>query len=140
MLFWVLLVITLVCIAIVIIMISKGFDFDYHFGVGAVTFTIIISLVIMVLVMAGVIIHRNVTEDSYAAEMMQRHEILTYQLENDMYDNDNEYGKKALYDQIQAWNEDLASSKIMQDNFWVGIFYYHVYDRFDFIEFPGSRR
>lgn len=136
MLFWVLLAITLVCIAIVIIMISKGFDFEYHCGVGIVTTIIIITLVITVLVMAGSIIYTNVMEDSYAEAMVQRHEILTYQLENNMYDNDNEYGKKDLYDQIQAWNEDLARDKIMQDDFWIGIFYYHVYEQFDFIELP----
>lgn len=136
MLFWVLLAITLACIVIVIIMISKGFDFDDHFGIEVGASIIIIPLLITVLTMAGNIIYTNVMEDSYTAEMEQRYKILTYQLENDMYDNNNEYGKKALYDQVQAWNEDLARGKILQDNFWIGIFYYHVYEQFDFIELP----
>lgn len=30
----------------------------------------------------------------------------------------------------------VAIGRIMQDNFWIGVFYYHVYDQFDFIQLP----
>lgn len=136
MLFWVILLITILAITAVIVMKVKGFDFDYHFGIGCTAAIVIGALVIMVLIMAGIIGHCNNSADAYSATMKQRYESLTYQIENNMYDNDNEYGKKVLYDQVQEWNEDLAAGRIMQDNFWIGVFYYHVYDQFDFIQLP----
>lgn len=68
------------------------------------------------------------------AENQRRYESLTYQYENNMYDNDNEIGKKELMNQIQKWNEDLAWYKANQKDFWIGIFIPNVYDRFEFIE------
>ena len=136
MLIWVFVAITLVCIATVIVMDLKGFDFDYHVDTGVIATIIIGVLIVAVIIMTGIACVTNITADSYAAEMEQRYKSLTYQLENDMYDNENEYGKKALYDQVQDWNEKIAVGKINQENFWVGIFYPHVYDQFEFIELP----
>lgn len=62
-----------------------------------------------------------------------RYESLVYQLENNLYDNDNDIGKKQLYDEIREWNEDLAYGKSMQHDVWFGIFYSNIYDNFDFI-------
>ena len=67
-------------------------------------------------------------------QFSQRYESLTYQLKNNLYDNDNEVGKKQLYDEIRQWNEDVAYGKKMQDNIWVGVFYPHIYDEFELIE------
>lgn len=68
------------------------------------------------------------------AKNQQRYNSLVYQLENNLYDNDNDLGKKELYDQIQDWNEDLAEGKALQRDIWVGAFYPNIYDEFDFIE------
>lgn len=87
-------------------------------------------------IMLIVIIGNAVSVKGYVAACEQRYEILTYQLENDLYDNDNDLGKKELYNEIQAWNEDLAKGKALQHDFWIGIFYPNVYDQFDFIELP----
>ena len=66
----------------------------------------------------------------------KRYESLTYQLENNLYDNDNDIGKKELMNEIRKWNEDLAYHKEIQRNFWVGIYYPNVYDNFEFIPLP----
>lgn len=68
------------------------------------------------------IITEHVGVDGYIASMHARREILTYQLENDVYDNDNVLGKRDLYEQIRDWNEDLAYRQRVQKDFWVGIF------------------
>lgn len=60
-----------------------------------------------------------------------RYEILTYQIQNNFYDNDNDIGKKELVNQIQDWNEDLAFGKEMQHNFWIGIFIPDIFDQFE---------
>ena len=53
---------------------------------------------------------------------------LVYQLENNLYDNDNDFGKKELMSEIQSFNESLVFHKKMQRDFWVGIYYANIYD------------
>ena len=72
--------------------------------------------------------------DGYVRSNEMRYESLVYQYENGLYDKDNDFGKKELMSEIQKWNEDLASNKVMQDNLWFGIFIPNVYDQFEFIK------
>lgn len=74
--------------------------------------------------------------DASVAKWETQYESLTYQLENNLYDNDNDIGKKELMDEIREWNEDLAYCKEIQRNFWVGIYYPNVYDNLEFIPLP----
>lgn len=95
------------------------------FGVsGAIISTIMITVAIL----------SNIGIQGQIAKNEQRYESLIYQLENNLYDNDNDIGKKELYNQIQAWNEDLANGKALQHDIWVGVFYPNIYDHFEFIE------
>lgn len=97
-------------------------------------FAIGVASVITAIVMLVIIIIKNVNVDAYIAENQMRYDMLVYQYENNIYDNDNDLGKRDLMEDIQSWNEDLAHHRKAQDNFWVGIFYPNVYDQFEFIE------
>ena len=103
---------------------------DYSFLPGVIGFlSLIVSIVMLV-----IIIVNNSNVDAYIAENQMRYDMLVYQYENDIYDNDNDLGKRDLMEDIQDWNEDLAYYREAQDDFWVGIFHPNVYDQFEFIE------
>lgn len=107
-------------------------DASFVYSVFATIFGIIL------LVMSIIIVCSNVGVDAQIAEYHTRYEMLTYQYENDIYDNDNDLGKRELISDIQNWNEDLAYRKEIQDDFWVGIFYPNIYDQFKPIDLGST--
>ena len=86
-------------------------------------------------VLGAIAISASVGSESYLASMQEKRNTLVYQLENDLYDNDNDLGKKELYSEIAEYNCDVAKGKIMQDNIWVYNLYSDVYDDLELIEF-----
>ena len=94
---------------------------------------------IAIAIMLIIICINNTGLDGDIARCNTRYDMLVYQLENDIYDNDNDLGKRELIKDIQDWNEDLASYKENQDDFWIGIFIPNIYDQFEFIELDGVR-
>lgn len=116
----------------IVLVAHDKFDNTWTWFIG--TMTIIIATIFILI--SGVIIVDNYGNiKGKIASNNQRHESLTYQLENDLYDNDNDLGKKELYNQIMEWNEDVVYYQNVQDNFWFGIYYPNVFDQFELIEY-----
>ena len=128
MLFWLVVLSIVVFLGLAVYMEKRFGDYSGPFLVIA-----IIGFIVAI-IMLIVIIVENTNVDAYVAENQMRYEMLVYQYENDIYDNDNDLGKRDLMEDIQEWNEDLAYYRKAQDDFWVGIFHPNVYDQFEFIE------
>ena len=128
MIFWLVLLSIVVCLGLGVYVEKRFGDYSWMFLVIAFL-TFLVAIVMLV-----VIVVKNTNVDAYVAENQMRYEMLVYQYENDIYDNDNDLGKRDLMEDIQEWNEDLAYYREAQDDFWVGIFHPNVYDQFEFIE------
>lgn len=129
MIFWITLIATVV-FTVLAIAFFDSWDFEWVSMLSAIISVIAgIAFVVMLIV----VIVSNVDVEASIEANKQRYESLVYQAENNLYENDNDLGKKELVNQIQKWNEDLARGKALQDDFWVGIFYADIYDEFDFI-------
>ena len=128
MLFWLVVVSIVVFLGLAVYMEKRFCDYSGPFLVIA-----IIGFIVAI-IMLIVIIVENTNVDAYVAENQMRYEMLVYQYEKNIYDNDNDLGKRDLMEDIQEWNEDLAYYRKAQDDFWVGIFHPNVYDQFEFIE------
>lgn len=92
-------------------------------------------LVVGAIGMGIVILVKNSGTDAEMEDLRQRGEILEYQLENDLYDNDNDLGKKELYSEIEDYNSTIIKGKRMQRDFWYGIFYPDIYDCLEPIDY-----
>lgn len=122
-------------IAVISLIVCVTIDNNYGPNWLAMAFAWVLVACVMALLIMGIILgvnHFGVDGDIDSCNV--RHDMLVYQLENDIYDNDNDLGKRELMVDIQAWNEDLARYKANQDNFWIGVFIPNIYDAFEFIE------
>ena len=129
MIFWITLI-AVVVFAVLAIVFFDSLDFEWVSMLSTII-SVIAGIAFVVMLIA--VIANNVGVEASIEANKQRYESLIYQAENNLYENDNDLGKKELANQIQEWNEDLASGKALQDDFWVGIFYADIYDEFNFI-------
>ena len=92
------------------------------------TITIVLLIVISVMILAN-----NCTVEADTLKLQNRYDTLYYQVSNNMYNNDNEVGKKELIDQILEWNEDIITRKLYSKSIWINWFYPIDYDQFKLI-------
>lgn len=139
MLFWSFIITIAVGVICIILgtLLYRHTDFDTEWLSNCGWFLVVIGT--LAAFIAGiVIVDSNAALDAKIAEKEQIRSSLVHQLENDIYENDNDLGKKNLYDQIQDYNSNLAYYKGVQDDFWLGIFYPDIYDQFEFIELENA--
>ena len=102
---------------------------------GTVSMILASLLIVVAIGMGIVILVENSGTDAKLEDLRQRGEILEYQLENDLYDNDNDIGKRELYSEIEDYNSTVIKGKKMQRDFWYGIFYPNIYDCLEPIDY-----
>lgn len=131
MLIWTFIVIFIVAIVACLICDRNYFD-------ACLTASTIISYAsaLIIVIMLICIAFEYINIDGRIDAKKQEYEILSYQINNNLYSNDNDIGKRELYEQVRDWNEDLAYAKKAQNDFWIGIFYADIYDEFDYICLP----
>lgn len=122
-------------IAVISLIVCVTIDNNYGPKWLVMVFAWVLAACVIALFIMGIILGVNYFGvEGYIASCNVRYDMLVYQLENDVYDNDNDLGKRELMVDIQNWNEDLARYRANQDNFWIGVFTPNIYDAFEFIE------
>lgn len=134
MILWISIVMTIISFILFAVSCNKFDDFWDFMNCISIVFLIAFSLVSVCLGAASVVARAGA--DAYLASMQEKRSALVYQLENNLYDNDNDLGKKELYSEITEYNCDVARGKTMRDNIWVYNLYADVYDNLELIEFP----
>lgn len=126
-------IIAVCLVAAIVLLLVAYFTYWNHDVLSFICVVLGVIAAVSTIVMSVCAIYDHVGAQGYAAACHERYESLVYQAEAEMYNNDNEIGKKELMNQIQRWNEDLAIGKARQRDLWVGVFYPNIYDDFDFI-------
>ena len=134
MILWISIFVTVICLVIFIIS-SNKYDGVWD-AISAISLVFAITAFVLSMGLGGISIVARAGADAYLASMQEKRSTLVYQLENDIYDNDNDLGKKELYSEITEYNCDVAEGKIKQNNIWVYNIYPNVYDELELIEFP----
>ena len=133
MILWISITITIIS-ALVSIMSSNKFS-RFWDAIGFISIVLATLFFVISSVLGVIAVSASVGSESYLASMQEKRNALVYQLENDLYDNDNDLGKKELYSEITEYNCDVAKGKIMQDNIWVYNLYTDIYDELEIIKF-----
>lgn len=110
---------------------EKDWDKDGEYIAGAIITTtggvvFFISLLVLMIV--------HIDKPGTIEEMKTEYASLTYQYDNDLYENDNDVGKKELMKEIQEWNTKIARYKRQYKSPWIGWFVPDEFANFDFIE------
>ena len=134
MILWISIFVTVICL-VIFIMSNNKYDGAWD-AINIISLVLAITAFVLSIGLGGVSIIARAGADAYLASMQEKRSALVYQLENDIYDNDNDLGKKELYSEITEYNCDVAEGKIKQNNIWVYNIYPNVYDELELIEFP----
>lgn len=126
--------IAITILGMTLIVISEKDSSELKLAIGSVC-TIIGWVILLIGILVIFIQHTNL--DGQIASKNMEYNMLVYQYENDIYDND--LGKRELMEDIMDWNKYLAWRKEAQDNFWIGIYIPNIYDQFEFIELKGEQ-
>lgn len=129
----------IVVFAVSLVMLAIEISTDRYWPViGFISTVFLVLSGILSFVFGAYSISISTGEDGMLVSMQEKREALVYQLENDIYDNDNDLGKKELYSEITEYNCEIAEGKIMQDNIWVYNLYPNIYDDLELIELPEN--
>lgn len=91
-------------------------------GISALVMTVV------VIVMTIMIVFENAFASGTKLKYETWYESLVYQLEEVKYDNLIDNNRKELMDDILSYNKTVATGRLYQNDFWVGIFYADIYD------------
>lgn len=120
-------------ITVIITLCMGALAISTNFDCGGIT---AIAFLVLTIFMLYIIIGENSCAASHFAQYQQEHDILQYQVDNNLYDNYIDNGKSDLYQKVMNYNKMVVSGRELNDNIWFGWFYADYYDDLELIELP----
>lgn len=132
-----LIIIMLVITVIAFVACYKCVEYDYS-GCGCFL-CVIGGLVGIALIVVGIeATIRNAYKDVDTAKYRQKHDALVMQIERGYYDRITYDGRKALMDEVVAYNAKVTEGKAFCHSIWIGAMYPEDWDSLPLIELEGA--
>lgn len=123
-------------LVISLILLNHYKDSYQPFLIECITLLTAIIVAFAVGVMTCIIICAAFTNEATAASYNAQYESYTTQIKSSYYQNDNNLGSSALYENITTYNQEVSSHKAYRNSIWTFIFYEKCYEDMPLIEIP----
>ncbi len=123
-------------LVISLILLNHYKDSYQPFLIECITLTVAVVFAFMVGVMTLIIISAAIDNEATAASYNAQYESYTTQIKSSYYQNDNNLGSSALYENITTYNQEVSSHKAYRNSIWIFNFYEKCYADMPLIEIP----
>lgn len=124
-------------VLVISIILLKHYNNSYQpYLVECITLTIAVVFAFIVGVMSCCVISAVVNNEPTAANYNAQYESYTTQIKSSYYQNDNNLGSSALYENITTYNQEVSSNKAYRNSIWTFNFYEKCYKDMPLIEIP----
>lgn len=128
MIFWIFVIITVAAYIGYAIAYLHENDIGIIFAIASLITTIITIIMLIAIIL------NNLSAIGEKTKFEQRYDALIYKAQTESIRDEFGIVNKDYIDEVQEWNEDIASNKRMQRDFWMGIFIPNIYDDFELID------
>lgn len=130
MVFWLCVIILVVGVVMCIVGNRERWD-----GIEMASSLVVAITGIAVIIMSICLCVEYSSVDANIAKNEELYKAITYKVESEACRDEFGLLSKEVIDEVQEWNKDVLYHQNIQDNFWVGIFYPDVFDRFKTIDY-----
>lgn len=124
-------------VLVISLILLKHYNNSYQpYLVECITLAIAVVFAFIVSVMSCCVISAVVNNEATAANYNAQYESYTTQIKSSYYQNDNNLGSSALYENITTYNQEVSSNKAYRNSIWTFNFYEKCYEDMPLIEIP----
>ena len=130
----------IIMLAITVIALVAGWkcgEYDYNFcGAFLCVIGFLVGIALIVVGIEATI--KNAYKDVNTAKYRQKHDALVMQIEKGYYDRITYDGRKALMDEVVAYNAEVTEGKAFCHSIWIGAMYPEDWDSLPLIDLEGA--
>lgn len=124
-------------VLVISIILLKHYNNSYQpYLIECITLAVAVAFAFIVGVMSCCVISAVVNNKAIAAKYNAQYESYTTQIKSSYYQNDNNLGSSALYENITTYNQEVSSNKAYRNSIWTFNFYEKCYEDMPLIEIP----
>lgn len=130
-------IIPAVCLVVSIVLYVLNEEYWYNDSLEfSMLFTSVMSGLIL-LIAGGVLFTVHLTADADVAKNQIAHDTIVYQIENEVFNNDNDIGKTELIEKVVTWNSWVEQNRVYNDSIWFNWFIPDKFLQFDTIDYSS---